>query len=69
MDLILYYTDITISRYGHVDLTRTTTNPEGSVFTVLNVLVTPASRGAIRLSSADPLSLPLLDPAAFQKFH
>jgi choline dehydrogenase-like flavoprotein len=66
MDLILYHTDITISRYGHVDLTRTTTNPEGSVFTVLNVLATPASRGAIRLSSADPLSPPLLDPTAFK---
>lgn len=58
---------IIYSRYGHFDLTHNAvSNPGGSVFTMINVVATPASRGTIRLSSPDPLSSVLIDPAVFE---
>jgi len=60
MDLLIGH------RHGHVGLTGLIHAPEGSCFSMLNVLVAPSSRGTVRLSSASPKDPPLLDPALFE---
>jgi hypothetical protein len=52
-------------RYCHLDLTATIPYAGDSVFPMFNVLVTPSSRGTIRLSSSFPFDPPLIDPAVF----
>jgi choline dehydrogenase-like flavoprotein len=54
---------IALSSYSHFDFTGTAgAPPVGSNICVLNILVSPSSRGTITLRSADPLDPPLLDP-------
>ncbi|KUJ17157.1 alcohol oxidase [Mollisia scopiformis] len=49
--------------YGHIDLGQCgVENPGGSCFTLANVLVSPTSRGTLKLASSDPLDAPILDP-------
>ncbi|HVR31252.1 MAG TPA: GMC family oxidoreductase N-terminal domain-containing protein [Acidimicrobiia bacterium] len=43
------------------------TNPDGHGYTIGVVLLQPASRGTIRLASADPFAAPLIDPRYLQE--
>ncbi|KAE8450455.1 hypothetical protein EG329_006530 [Mollisiaceae sp. DMI_Dod_QoI] len=56
----------TLVMHGHVDLSGLVHAPEGSCFSMFNILVAPSSRGTVRLSSASPTDPPLLDPALFE---
>lgn len=50
-------------RYGHIDLSRSgEPNPGGSVLQMCNLLVSPTSRGALKLRSSNPQDAPILDP-------
>ncbi|KAE8452657.1 hypothetical protein EG329_013916 [Mollisiaceae sp. DMI_Dod_QoI] len=52
-----------IAVYGHLEIfARGIPNPGGSCLTMANVLVTPTSRGTLKLASSNPLDAPLLDP-------
>jgi choline dehydrogenase len=44
------------------DIDHGLVRPAGHGFTIVACLLRPASRGAIRLASADPLAAPLIDP-------
>ena len=49
--------------YGHIDLSGCgEPNPGGSVLQMCNVLVSPTSRGTLKLQSSNPEDAPLLDP-------
>lgn len=52
-------------RHGHLDLRGEISPVGGSCIMMANILVSPASCGSVRLSSAFPLDPPLLDPGLF----
>lgn len=54
---------LTWNRYGHVDLTKTgEPNPGGSVLQMCNMLVSPTSRGTLKLRPSNPNDSQILDP-------
>ncbi|KAH8698370.1 hypothetical protein BGW36DRAFT_396168 [Talaromyces proteolyticus] len=49
--------------YGHIDFSgKAGPPPPGSNMCVMNILVTPSSRGTVSLKSTDPLDPPVCDP-------